>query len=492
MLILLTALIGASLIFLLWFYHMRSNVNIPITPGGHWLWGHLGKFMSITDADDFEPIYFEITDPKNGDVGHMKFLHVSNVFLSTAATAEPLLKSNVNINKNWQYDLFGDWLKGSVLILPGAEWQKRRKGLTPAFHFNVLESFIEIMRHSAVRLSEKLALMAEDGPVDVDVSPLLTVTTFNTLVETSFGYDKDAFEEDNEVFRGFHNIVTTLVERPRNVLYYFDAVYNRTKAGIEGKRNLKIVNDFLRDMIQNRREAKAEGNVKLHKGKHSFLDHLINLQEENPAALPEEFMLGECNTILLAGHGTVTGTVNFALYYLCKHPDIQQKVYDEIAEAVGDGSIDDIQPQNLLYLTQVIKETLRLQPPAPSVSRKTSEPMQAGDYIIPAGTNVDIVIWHIHRDPKIWPEPLTFDPDRFTAENMKTRSPYAFIPFSAGPRNCIGFRFAMMEMRFLIMYMIYNFTVTTEQTMGVELKRHVEGITLVPGPGFKVKFARRE
>lgn len=278
----------------------------------------------------------------------------------------------------------------------------------------------------------------------------------------------------------------------KNVFYYFDAIFYRTEAGKKGQESLAAVNDFLRDMIKARRQAKADGNVKLHKGKHSFLDHLINYQDENPGELSEDYMLGECNTILLAGHGTVTGTVNFALYYLCKHQDIQQKIYDEIVEAVGEGSIDDINPGNLVYLTQVIRETLRLQPPAPNFARRTSEAMMAGDCFIPAGTNVDVMVWHIHRDPAVWPEPEKFDPDRFTAENMKTRSPYAFIPFSAGPRNCLGFRFAMMEMRLLICYMIYHFNVTTDQTLGVDMKRIVEGITLVPGPDFKVKFEKRQ
>ena len=491
MLVLLTFLIGAVLIFLFWFYKIRSKVNIPVNPGGHWLLGHLGCFMSIKDPDNFEPKFFELTDPKYGDVGHLKFLHVTNLTLNTAAVAENLLKSNVNINKTWQYDLFADWMKGSVLILPGAKWQRRRKLLTPAFHFNILESFIEVMRHSSIRLSEKLLAMAQEGPVEVLVTPLLNVTTFNTLVETSFGYDSDAFEQEHEVFTAFSKILVTFVERPQNVLYYFDTIYNQTKSGKQAKKYLAIINDFLRELIKTRRQAKADGTVKLHKGKFSFLDHMINIQDENPEEMPEEYMLGECNTIMLAGHGTVTGTVNFALYFLCKHPDIQQKIFDEVTEAVGEGSIDDVKPQNLLYLTQVIRETLRLQPPAPNFARKLSEPMMAGKYLIPAGTNVDVMIWHIHRDPKVWSDPERFDPDRFTAENMKTRSPYAFIPFSAGPRNCLGFRFAMMEMRMLISYIIYNFKVTTEQTMGVDLIRHIEGISVVPGPNLKIKFEKR-
>ncbi|KAL6268490.1 hypothetical protein P5V15_001623 [Pogonomyrmex californicus] len=113
--------------------------------------------------------------------------------------------------------------------------------------------------------------------------------------------------------------------------------------------------------------------------------------------------------------------------------------------------------QNLSYLERCIKETMRLYPVVYFISRVTSEDIKLQSYLIPAGTSLYISIYGVHRDPNYWPNPDIFDPDRFLSDNIRNQHPYAYLPFSAGSRNCIGQRFALLEMKSFIASVIYNF-----------------------------------
>ncbi|KAL5250308.1 hypothetical protein ACHWQZ_G016150 [Mnemiopsis leidyi] len=154
MFVALLIVLPLTALFLAWFYLFRNNTDIPVSPGAKPIVGHMHQFMDITmeNLHLFEERYFKITDPaKAGPVSHMKFFFKSNFSLNTVKVAQPLFKSNVNVDKSFQYDDFAGWLADSVIILPGKEWHKRRLMLTPAFHFSILDDFSQTMKkHSEV------------------------------------------------------------------------------------------------------------------------------------------------------------------------------------------------------------------------------------------------------------------------------------------------------------------------------------------------------
>ena len=232
------------------------------------------------------------------------------------------------------------------------------------------------------------------------------------------------------------------------------------------------------------------GETKLHKGKRGFLDQLVYEQAEKKE-LTDEQIIGECNTILAAGHSTTTGAIAFCIYYLCRHPEVQKRLYEEISDHLGGKDFDDIDVTSLSYLGMVIKETLRLQPPGSIIGRRLTQPMEADGHLLPAGTNVDISIWWLHRDPEYWHNAEEFDPERFSEENSRGRNPYAYVPFSAGPRNCLGQRFANVESRLFIAALVYNFKMSSDQVLGKGIHRDLHNVSNVPGPNFKVDFAAR-
>jgi cytochrome P450 family 4 len=155
----------------------------------------------------------------------------------------------------------------------------------------------------------------------------------------------------------------------------------------------------------------------------------------------------------LQGQDSVGAAIAFCLFLLAQNQDDQQKCIDELDEIFGNDkqrspTINDL--RSMKYLEMCIKETLRLYPSVPVIARTISEDIKVGKHILTEGTEVFVVPWITHRLPHIYPNPESFQPDRFSSVNCESRHPYAYIPFSAGPRNCIGHKFAIIELKVVI------------------------------------------
>ena len=157
--------------------------------------------------------------------------------------------------------------------------------------------------------------------------------------------------------------------------------------------------------------------------------------------------------------------VSNTIFFLCSHQDIQEKLRKEILECIEDKkhiSFEDI--EKLTYLHQVVNETLRLIPPVPEIDRETEKDMFVGDFYVPKGTMIGINIYGLHRNPQIWKDPSAFNPDRWTEENLKNvpNLRYSFLPFSVGPRDCVGKIFAKAEGPLILALILKNFKVEFE------------------------------
>lgn len=186
-------------------------------------------------------------------------------------------------------------------------------------------------------------------------------------------------------------------------------------------------------MIKIRRNAIENGETPKRK---CLLDFMLEISKNNPHFTDNDIVNEAC-TFMLAGQDSVGAATAFCLFLLAQHPDYQQKCLDELYEIFED---DDRAPtmkdiRDMRYLEQCIKETLRLYPSVPLVARKVAEDIHCGKHTIPCGSNVLIFPYATHRLTSIYPNPECFDPERFSPEQCEKRHPYAFIPFSAGPRN---------------------------------------------------------
>lgn len=206
----------------------------------------------------------------------------------------------------------------------------------------------------------------------------------------------------------------------------------------------------------------------------------------------DQDIIDEVNTFMFAGHDTTSVGICWALYMIGRHPEVQEKLYEEMQQVFGDDKtrIPTYKELNdMKYLERVIKETLRIRPSVPNISRKLSEDIEMNGYKLPAGSYVTLFIYFMHHDERYFPNPEKFDPDRFLPENMENRPSYAFVPFSAGPRNCIGQRFALLEEKALISTIVRNFKVTSMQKL--EDIHLILELVLRPHEGIKMKFERR-
>lgn len=200
--------------------------------------------------------------------------------------------------------------------------------------------------------------------------------------------------------------------------------------------------------------------MKSKKRRYAMMDTLLNAQAEN--LIDEEGILEETDTFTFEGHDTTSAAMTFTLLLLAHHPETQEQLLEEINQTISSTGrsefmIDDFNKLDLM--DRVIKESLRIYPPVHFISRVLSEDVNLKGLTFPKGRLVNIHIFDIHRDPKIFPDPEKFDPDRFLPENSANRNNFAFVAFSAGSRNCIGQKFAMLELKMLLIKIITSFKI---------------------------------
>ena len=255
--------------------------------------------------------------------------------------------------------------------------------------------------------------------------------------------------------------------------YWPDSLYYNSGRGKVFAQKLKILHDFTRKVIKQRKNeilglSERDTSSGEKSSRKAFLDLLLD-HHLNGGDLTEEGIREEVDTFMFEGHDTTSMALSWVLFLLGHHPEYQEKVWPEIDEMFNEMedqscpsiSLDKI--KDLKYLDCIVKEGLRLCPSVPFVGRRLHEDMTfkaAGkEYQVPSGTIVYVFIYMLHRDPEVFPNPEKFDPDRFLPENSLRRNPFAYVPFSAGPRNCIGQRFALSELKIVLAFMLRNFRI---------------------------------
>ncbi|XP_068226701.1 cytochrome P450 3A29-like [Palaemon carinicauda] len=213
--------------------------------------------------------------------------------------------------------------------------------------------------------------------------------------------------------------------------------------------------------------------------------------------LSDEEIIANVWVFMLAGFETSANAITSTAYLLACHPDIQEKLFLELSEHIEDGhkhiTYDTLHKLN--YLDQVFSEALRVFPPVVNfITRDTNKDFQLGDYFIPNDTDIMIPVWQIHHDPKLWPDPLKFDPDRFSpeAKASNSRHPMSYIPFGAGPRSCPGMRFAQMEAKMAIARLVRTHRLESCEQTPIPLEFTLPTVTHVPAQDVIFKAIPRE
>ncbi|KAL6420177.1 hypothetical protein ACFW04_012265 [Cataglyphis niger] len=389
---------------------------------------------------------------------------------------EIILSSTKHIEKGYAYKLIHPWLCTGLLTSTGTKWHARRKILTPAFHFNILKQFTDILIKEGDYMAESLKDVG--GTVVKDLIPFITEHTLNAICETAMGISLQKYGEVQQQYRNaIHDIIQLIVYRLFKPWYYIDLLFALSPQGRKQKKILKILHGFTEKVIAERKLYHERTNYRylknlendketeindaevfgIKKKRLAMLDLLIAVSRDN--LLSDSDIREEVDTFMFEGHDTTAMGITFALLLLAEHKDIQERVRIEVENAMqeSEGKLTMRSLQNLSYLERCLKEALRLYPSVPVISRNVEEDVKLHSYVIPAGTMLVLNIYGVHRDPNFWSNPEVFDPDRFLPERIQKRHPYSYLPFSAGPRNCIGQRFGLLELKAMIAPLIHNF-----------------------------------
>ncbi|XP_072035784.1 cytochrome P450 4F12-like [Amphiura filiformis] len=244
--------------------------------------------------------------------------------------------------------------------------------------------------------------------------------------------------------------------------------------GSKYRQALKTAHEFTRKVVRRRKEClhQSKSDTSNRERLMPFIDILLQAKDENGVGLSDQEIYDEVDTFMFEGHDTTSSALSWIVYNLANHPELQErcrKEVDEVIEGKGDDELEWDDLTKLEYLTQFIKESMRLYPPVPAIGRDIKSSIKLPDgRIIPEGMSVIIDIINLHHNPNVWKDPEVFDPERFSKENSSVRHSHDFVPFSAGPRNCIGQHFAMSEMKTFIAVLLRHFRFSPDSSKPVK------------------------
>ncbi|CAB3229180.1 unnamed protein product [Arctia plantaginis] len=377
----------------------------------------------------------------------------------------PILLSTELITKGQSYRFLDSWLGQGLVTSTGNRWRTHRKLLTPAFHFNILQNFLPVFCKNQRILTEKLRERADGKPIDL--LPLVALAALDNVIESIMGVSMEVQKNEESNYVKSTDMMANIVSSRMQIPFLgLEMLFNILPLKKQQDKALEVLHGQTRKVIQMRRDELNKANITslaTHsdigmKNKHAFLDLLL-LSEINGEKIDEEGVREEVDTFMFEGHDTTTSGIVYTLFALSKHRDVQEKIYEELKTIYGynmdkDPTYQEL--QQMKYLDLVLKESMRLYPPVPFIERLMENDCEVGELKLVKGTSVLINIHQIQRHPELYENPLKFRPERF---KVPLPNPFNWIAFSAGPRNCIGQKFAMMELKIAISETVKNFII---------------------------------
>jgi cytochrome P450 len=343
--------------------------------------------------------------------------------------------------ENWQNYIKGQLIERVALLLgnglmvsEGELWKHQRQMIQPAFHHKSVGPLVQVIASVNAKLLEKWRVAAEKNE-SVNVTQDVSHMALEVVLRFLLGYD---------------------YERTRS---YFEILSQEKARDMAFARSFRALGKVLLEIIEQRRKNPA-----------NFAGALSLLMQardpHNGRPMPDQQIIDEMLTLVVAGHETTASTLNWLWYLISQHPGVEKKLSDELATAEF-SELDDL--PNFSYTRQVIDEVMRLYPAGWLVTRKALADDRFGPYLVPAGTEIYIAPYFIQRHANVWEDPDAFNPDRFRPENSRHRHRLATIPFSSGPRNCIGALFARVEMQIHVMVIAKHLRLRYSETHPIEM-----------------------
>ncbi|TMC22924.1 MAG: cytochrome P450 [Chloroflexi bacterium] len=350
--------------------------------------------------------------------------------------------------------VFRPALGDGIFSSEGDFHRRQRKLMAPSFQPRHIASYADAMVH----YGEQIQQTWPDGGV-IDVNQQMTNLTMSIIGKVLF--DADVFTETDELAAA---MAVTIEYASHGLSSLFTLPYSwPLPRHLRARKAGQILRNHIQGFIDERRKQPSERN--------DFLSILLQAEDEDGKPMSDEQLMAECLTLFGAGHETTATALSWTWYLLCQHPEIYQKVQQEVDSILQGRTPTYADLAQLPYCLQVFKEALRLYPPAYAMSRRALRDVEIDGYRVPKDGVALIAPYTLQRREEYFPEPETFNPERFTPEREKQLPRYAYMPFGAGPRICIGLHFAMMEGHLLLA------TLTQRSSFSL-----VPGQSIVPDP----------
>ncbi|XP_030069772.1 thromboxane-A synthase isoform X1 [Microcaecilia unicolor] len=438
------------------------------------------------------------------------------------AVKQILVKDFSNFTNRMKMNSAMKPMSDSILCLRDGRWKHVRSVLTPTFSALKMKEMSPLINQACDTLLSNLKVFA-DSNQEFDIQPFYGCFTMDVVASVAFGTQVDSQKNPNDPFvkhskmffefsimkpiviliMTFPSIMIPLVKilpnkRQSKISNFFVSVTKRLIALRDQQPPNERRQDFLQLMLD------ARNSINAIDVDHFDIVNQADLSPQNKESssrtpqlkktqktLTEDEILGQAFIFLIAGYETTCNTLSFATYLLATNPDCQEKLLREVDEFTENHALPDYKMvHEMPYLDMVIAETLRMYPPAFRFAREASKDCEVSGQRIPAGAVIEIPVGYIHYNPKHWPEPEKFIPERFTAEAKQKRSPFAYLPFGAGPRSCIGMRLALLELKITLVRVLqkYKFETCSQTQIPLLLKSHS---TLGPKDGVYIKVLHR-
>ncbi|CAC5364054.1 CYP4B1 [Mytilus coruscus] len=438
----------------------------------HWLRGHLSLYIKnnsidlnglqalVTRFPKYFRIWFGFSRPS------IQLVHPDTIKIMLK-TSEP---KPLGIGGPYRPAL--PWLGEGLLLAGGAKWARSRRLLTPAFHFEILKPYQTIYNTCTDKLLGLIDIYAETGE-SFELFQLISNCTLDIILQCAFSYQTDCQKDRDQhpYCRAISNVANLIGVRNRSILYLMDFTWNMSKPGRIFNKDCDYIHDVADKVIESRKQVLAAG-IQEKKKYLDFLDILLSAKDETGTGLSQAEIRAEVDTFMFEGHDTTTSGISWILYELAKNQSYQKLCQQEVDKVLRDSN-DFVTWENLHQfdiLTQCIKEGMRIHPPVPIVSRQSTKEMTIEDITFPKDTAFSVNIYGLHHNPTVWKDHMTYDPSRFSKDRDLVLDSFAFIPFSAGPRNCIGQNFAMNEEKTVIARILERYTLELDRNHIVEEK----------------------
>jgi cytochrome P450 len=363
-----------------------------------WMTDQFDRYGSIYRASIYGTNVYVVNDPE----------HVDHV-----------LRMNWRNYKRGQAIKRIAFLLGNGLIVSEGEfWKSQRRMIQPAFHDKAIGALLNVISAANIELLKKWKHAAQERK-SVNITSDISHMVLKVVLISIFG---DDYEQ---------------------VAPHFNILSDESARNLEFAQRFRPLGKMVSGVAGNRRKQNRTAS--------DILGMLMAARDQKGQAMPDSQLAHEIMTLIVAGHETTAITLNWTWYLLSKSAEVQEKLSSELNAVPGSGSPEIGDLAKFVYTRQVIEETLRLYPALWLMTRAAQQNDQLGDYFVPAGTEIYISPYLIQRHPAFWEAPDRFNPDRFGPDESRTRHPMTMIPFSAGPRKCIGESLARMEMQIHLM-----------------------------------------